>query len=49
MNSYFNQIFKIIFLLLLINSSNLHAILLFETYGCNGKTHTRIWETWRPL
>ena len=33
MNSYFNQIYKIIFLLLLINSSNLHAHNLFNG-GC---------------
>ena len=33
MYSYFNQIYKIIFLLLLINSSNLHAHNLFNG-GC---------------
>ncbi len=38
MNSYFNQIYKIIFILLLINSSNLHAHNLFNG-GC--KEHCR--------
>ena len=33
MISYFNQIYKIIFILLLINSSNLHAHNLFNG-GC---------------
>ena len=33
MNSYFNQIYKIIFLLLLTNSSSLHAHNLFNG-GC---------------
>ena len=33
MESYFNQIYKIIFLLLLTNSSNLHAHNLFNG-GC---------------
>ena len=33
MNSYFNQIYKIIFLLLLINSSSLYAHNLFNG-GC---------------
>ena len=33
MNSYFNQIYKIIFLLLLTNSSNLYAHNLFNG-GC---------------
>ena len=35
MNSYFNQIYKIIFLLLFINSSSLYAHNLFNG-GCKG-------------
>ena len=41
MKSYFNQIYKIIFLLLLINSSNLHAHNLFNG-GCKDHCEQKV-------
>ena len=41
MNSYFNQIYKIIFLLLLANSSSLHAHNLFNS-GCKENCEQKV-------